>query len=420
MSERRLIQLHSDPQVAAEQRIFIDIARRHIATQSEEVRNAYRRKIGEVYTGIVDKFGSDPSELAGQFREQSERILDIALGRDEPKKEAQRSTGGGKKKRARNLLDLRNVLAKPRIEKALLVNNALSRDYYARRKAQQELFLRGQYGDDYAFRNPSSPSIAAICLRWDGYQRLGVAEAKEEKGLRAVLPAVMGTAIHRALAQILQRQYGSQILPSEEGLIIEEPEMSGRMDYIYRNPLTKKNQLWEVKTVSSFIFKQIKRDGFIPDYLKRMPGVYPLNKVENRRQVLIYLAGLDGTDRECEMANVLYISRDSGEVKEAVLFWDDATRFEAGEYMKQIKEAQEYTDTNLDPPLPTIAAESKSFYCGRVCPFRDKCEYAAEFVGKAMRRRDIPIGVRMQAKRQDLAFAEKILETGAFQASLNL
>jgi hypothetical protein len=99
------------------------------------------------------------------------------------------------------------------------------------------------------------PSIASMCLKWVGYEKLGehipVPNTPEQETLMMI-----GSGLHYALARKL-RGFGM----SEHAFVDEEKGASGRIDFLYYNPRINGYHVIDFKSTSDFRFRKVTRKG---------------------------------------------------------------------------------------------------------------------------------------------------------------
>ena len=415
MLERQTISLDTNPEVAEAQISFVSTVRSYLATLREDTRRQKREELGAFYLSIRSNKELSPSQKAQEFNRVAQELVEENFPEEvnlKPKKTKAR----------RSLVKPPSNLGKfqfvPLITEALRFNERLMSENYQRTRAERELFTKNFFGDSYKTTRPFSPSIAAICLRWAGYESTKTPQDKSIKPTKALIASMIGTAAHYEMGRTIGKVIDRRIMQIETGMYSDEPQMSGRMDYVFENiNAGGRKQLIDLKFVSSFVFKNVKRER-VPEYLKNEP-FYPINDIVNRRQALLYLWNADKNGDPFFSVTIVYINKDSGEMKEAFMLWDEDAKYEAQQYVDLMIKAQKDLDTKGELPLPTISQENKGFYCGQVCPHRIKCEYASEFVAKAIKRRDIPLQIRRLAKKNNEERIGKALENGAFQTKIN-
>lgn len=302
-----------------------------------------------------------------------------------------------------------------------LIKNALQKDWEEYRqnrkkmKDQQRESLRDIWGDNIEVPWYVSPSIASHCLRWVGYEALS-----EQQGYKPVTPPIeailamkIGTSAHFSILRTINAQTpGLQ----EESFTIDEADLSGRIDYVFRNPATNRHQIIELKIVSDYAFNLIKRDR-LPEYLRHSLNIYQ-PATEHRKQALLYMWAKQKHGHEISGANIIYVNKDKGKMREGLVVWDAIARHDTDEFIAAIREAKTEIDAGKIPE-PTV--ESKHV-CAMFCPYRIYCEYGQKFaagrVKKEQKRR--PQQVYILAKKQAIERQEKAEELGLAQPRLSL
>lgn len=297
-----------------------------------------------------------------------------------------------------------SLLVLPAIDKAILYGHREDEMYWAVNKKKKAAFSEDVWGIS-EIKSYVSPSTACNCLRWVGEEAVSelMGRQKAESTIDGMVILKMGSSIHWALEKILKSYLPGS---TETTLTSEEVNISGRADILMKNPKTGNYQLIELKSIADFAFQKINREK-LPDYLRPIPDICS-PKPEHYKQVLLYLWILDkqlkSQDKEIESASIIYINRDSGERKEALIPWDEITQYDAGEFVGQIVEAQKKIDAVLaylqenpkfDPlvverMLPEPTVESK-YICEKFCPHRLHClpgrDAAANGIKKESKKR---------------------------------
>lgn len=298
---------------------------------------------------------------------------------------------------------------------APIVKEALRQDWESwhnqsgQRRQRQEEVLRSIFGETVKVPDYISPSTASLCLRWVGYEALGHPAASPTT--EANLAMMTGSAAHYSILKALGR-----IIPGREetAFTLEEEDISGRIDFLFANPITQERQIIEFKFVSDFAFKQVKREG-LPDYLRSTKNIYPA-RPEHRKQVLLYIFAKRklGTDVAC--GNIIYVNRNTGEMKEALVLWDALSEQDTLEFVEKIKEAKRRIDQGQ---LPEPSVES-GYVCEKFCPHRSGCDcgrkLAAQGVKKEQKRRSKV--VYQAAKEGAERKKEQMIRAGLVQGQL--
>ena len=277
-----------------------------------------------------------------------------------------------------------------------------------RRKTQQEIF-KAIWGEGTKIPEYFSPSVVAHCLRWVGYEALGYKPAPPSP--ESHLVTMMGSAIHWSLLRVIEQQIPSR---QETSFTLDEADLSGRIDCLFRNPQTGEYQILEIKTVGDYPFRQIKREGLPPE-LRNTKNIYQPSP-EHRNQVLLYMWAKRKEGLNVACANIIYINRDSGRIKEALVVWDSKAEYDAEQLVAQIRQAKEAISKG-ELPQPTVES---SYTCAKLCPYRGYCEYGQKFaagqIKKEQKRR--PPWVYRQARKQATAKREEMERLGVVQSQL--
>ncbi len=256
-----------------------------------------------------------------------------------------------------------------------------------------------------------SPSLVSKCLRWWGYQKLG--HTPLSKNFNSILRLESGIALHRALERLL-RPMGI----TEHRLIrreIDGVEMTGAIDILFRNPKSFSEignwQVIEIKTVSANAFqKQLNRKNLRPDLVPTKGIITP--RESDKKQVSLYLRLLEEEGLKLIGANIVYMNRDTCELKEALILWDAITQYETSEFIEEIKKAQELIAKGK---LPKGTSDS-DVPCKYYCDFRHIC-----LIGRtktAKRKKPKPRWVRKRAKEQEEERRQIMEEAGLVQPIL--
>jgi len=297
----------------------------------------------------------------------------------------------------------------PLIQKILEADwNRLQENSRQRRETQQGIF-KTIWGEGAKIPEYFSPSVVAHCLRWVGYEALGYKPAPPSA--ESHLVTMMGSAIHWSFLRVIEQQ-----IPARQETIfaVDEADLSGRIDCLFRNPKTSEYQILEIKTVGDYPFRQIKREGLPPE-LRNTKDIYQ-PAPEHRNQVLLYMWAKRKEGLNVACANIIYINRDSGQIKEALVVWNSKAEYDAEQLVAKIRQAKEAI---LRKELPQPTVES-SYTCAKLCPYRVHCEYGQKFaagqIKKEQRRR--PQWVYRRAREEAKRRREEMEKLGVVQAQL--
>lgn len=282
-----------------------------------------------------------------------------------------------------------------------------SQEYYKSRQSEQNAFSLKHFGKET--RSTVSPSIASQCLRWYGYNVLG-----EELHLKPVTPRVtaieamkFGTAAHRDTL----RDIAASLRGTQEAVIDEDP-LGGRIDYLFKNPLTDEYQILDLKFVSRFVFKKITREG-LPEALKAEKRLYK-PAPEHRLQVIQYMWAKRQEGKPVTFGLLFYINRDNFAKKEALIPWDVEAEHDMNVFLEKAKTAQEAI---ANKQLPERSAEA-SYICERICPWRLYCEPGKKFAAEGVKKEQKPkltAGMRIMLRQQRQEDIEKANALGITQ-----
>lgn len=319
----------------------------------------------------------------------------LAFGQP-PKKEAvfQRRSKAAHQKTLENQDAYQGYLLVPLIQNILIKDWEEYRKNRKKLKDQQRDSLRDIWGQEVEVPWYISPSIASHCLRWVGYEALS-----EKLGYKpatptteAIMAMMFGRSAHFALLRTIDKMTPGQ---QEAAFTIDEADLSGRIDYLFRNPGTNSHQVLELKFISDYAFSLIKRDR-LPDYLRKSPRVYQPSP-EHRRQVLQYMWAKQKHEFNISCANIIYVNKDKGTMKEGLVVWDALAKHDADEFISAIKVAKTKIDSN---ELPDPSVESVHV-CARLCPYRTYCEYGQKFAAGQVKKE------QKRRPRQTIALAKK-------------
>lgn len=254
---------------------------------------------------------------------------------------------------------------------------------------------------------PIRPSIVSKCLRWWGYSELGYKPLS--KDFNDILRMEAGIALHRRIEGLLSGMGWSEYpIPSLE---IDDVEMSGTIDLLYKNPKTNDYQVIEFKTVSheAFVF-QLNREGIRKGLVLTKGIIAP--RESDKKQVGLYLKFLEKKGIKVACANIIYIDRNTTEFKEALIPWDATTRWEVDQFIEQIKEAQKLIAQN-ELPEATVDSEAP---CKYYCEYRHACDAGKRAV--ARRKKPRPKRVIEMTKRERAEKRKMMERLGTVQPTL--
>jgi len=230
MLERQTISLDTNPEVAEAQISFVSTVRSYLATLREDTRRQKREELGAFYLSIRSNKELSPSQKAQEFNRVAQELVEENFPEEvnlKPKKTKAR----------RSLVKPPSNLGKfqfvPLITEALRFNERLMSENYQRTRAEWELFTKNFFGDSYKTTRPFSPSIAAICLRWAGYESTKTPQDKSIKPTKALIASMIGTAAHYEMGRTIGKVIDRRIMQIETGMYSDEPQMSGRMVYVF-------------------------------------------------------------------------------------------------------------------------------------------------------------------------------------------
>lgn len=279
----------------------------------------------------------------------------------------------------------------PLIEETLRADWRRWQEQAQQKDNQRQEVLEAIYGPGVKVPEQIHPSTASFCLRWVAYRALGYKEAEPE--VKSISTMKMGSSIHWSYGRTMK-----DFLPgeAEASVVVGDPDLSGRIDYFFANPRwPDQYQILEFKSVSVWGFRQIKREG-LPDYLQGTKDIYQPSP-EHRKQTLLYMWAKSRHHYNVICANIIYINRSSGEMKEALIPWDALAEYDVEEVLvPQIRQTQAIIEDlkkkkaagqpidEQELPEPTVES---AHVCGRFCPFRGRCEFGQKFAGGEVRRK---------------------------------
>lgn len=297
----------------------------------------------------------------------------------------------------------------PIVEKALEADWESWHDQSAQRKQRQEEVLKSIFGNEVAVPGYISPSTASLCLRWVGYEALGHPAARPTT--EANLAMMTGSAAHYSILKAIGR-----VIPGREetAFTLEDEDISGRIDLLFTNPKTREKQVIEFKFVSDFAFKQVKRDN-LPDYLRSTKNIYP-PRPEHRKQVLLYIFAKRKEGMSVACGNIIYVNRNSGEMKEALVLWDALAEEDTLKLVEKIREAKRRIDQGQ---LPEPSVES-AYVCEKLCPHRLNCDCGHDLAARGVRREQHKKSrvIYQAAKEQRQRKTEEMVKLGLVQSGL--
>lgn len=301
----------------------------------------------------------------------------------------------------------------PSIDKAIQDDWRRWRERRKEKQQEQLEALQAVWGEGVEVPRYVSPSIASSCLKWVGYEELEevLGTAPTPPTVEGSLVMMIGSAGHWSLLKKIEQQ-----LPGleETSFVIDEADLSGRIDYLFRNPATEEYQLLEFKFVHDYVFRQVKREE-LEDKLRRTQDIHaPI--AEHRRQVLLYMWAKRQEGKNVACGNIIYINRNDGKRKEALVLWDAIAEYDAQQSVEQIKRAKrDIKEGKL--PEPTVES---THVCAKFCPYRGHCDYGQKFVADQVRkeRKRRPPGVYKKAAQQRAAKEQQMIKLGIVQGRL--
>lgn len=298
-----------------------------------------------------------------------------------------------------------------------LVEKAVQADaqkWQGERRRQSEgakEILQRIYGSDVESPTYLSPAVASMCIRWAAY-----ADSSNVEPLPATfkqnMDMIIGTSVHWTLLKKLS-PFGMQ----ELSLRKDEPFVSGRLDFLFRNPQTKKWQVLDFKVVGDYTFQAVKRDG-LSDFLRANKKVYKA-KPEAELQVLLYMWIAKEHGYDVDAGNVIYINKRDGDFKECVILWDAVAEEKTKGFLHLLQEAQQLVSRGK-LPAPSVARGSE-YLCKNICSFRHVCEPGRDIVGGKVdltKKKPVSRQARFFAKKSAEDRKRKMEESGRMQPRL--
>lgn len=298
----------------------------------------------------------------------------------------------------------------PLIKKAVEIDSQRWQEERKKKKENTSQTLKEVFGEGVSPENYINPSTASNCLRWMGYEILGTFKPLPHT-FKQDLEMMMGSANHFAL---LRKVTNTGLGFQEQSFVKEKEGISGRLDLFFQNPKTKEWQIIDFKFKGSFAFRQIKREGLSPE-LKNLKDLYQPTS-EDRLQILLYIWAKRKEGYKVSCGNIVYVNRDMGEIKEAVVFWDEKAKHEVETFLEKAKKALQAVEKG-ELPEPSVVSK---YICAKYCSYRIYCDYGQKFAAGEVRkeRRNIPKWVRIKAKKEAEERERKAKKIGLSQLEL--
>lgn len=301
----------------------------------------------------------------------------------------------------------------PLIREAVLADADEYREGRSETRVESERILQKVWGETASLPRYLHPSIISRCLKWAGYEAL-----EDELDLKpaartfeAEMGMKIGSAAHFSLLRIL-RKFGVQ----EQTVLQDESGISGRLDFMLKNPVTEEYQILDLKFTGDWAFRKVQRDG-LPDYLRKTKGIYN-PRPEDKLQLLIYMWGRRQEGLNVAMGNIVYINRDSGKMKESIVPWDAGAEHEMTLFLDELEKARKSIKRG-ELPKPTVVS---TYICAAMCPYRLHCDYGQKFAAGKIKKekKKRPTGVYRKARRQAEEKREMMERLRIVQAELPL
>lgn len=277
-------------------------------------------------------------------------------------------------------------------------------------EAAKEILQR-IYGSDIKPPSYLSPSIASMCIRWAAYESASEVEPLSNS-FKQNMDMTIGTSVHWALLKKLS-PFGMQ----ELSLRKDDPFISGRLDFLFCNPQTRKWQVLDFKVVGDYTFQAVKREG-LSDFLRANKKVYKA-KPEAELQVLLYMWIAKEHGYDIDVGNVIYINKRNSDIKECVIPWDATSEEKTEDFLRLLQEAQHLADKG-ELPAPSVVRGSE-YLCKNVCSFRHVCEPGRDIAGgkvELAKKKPVSRQARFLAKKSIENRKRKMEESGRLQPRL--
>lgn len=253
------------------------------------------------------------------------------------------------------------------------------------------------------------PSMVSICLRWWGYSELGYKPPL--KDFNTILRLETGSALHQAFENLLSSMGPTEyIIISSVG---EDAEMAGKIDILFRNrtldPAIGDYQIIELKSVSDEAFRyQLNREKLRKDLIPTKGIVAP--REHDKKQVCLYLKESEEKGYKVACANIIYINRNTLELKEAIIPWDATTKYEIDQFIEEIERARNLIKQEK---LPESTVDSE-IPCKYYCDYRHVCDVRKV----AVRKKRKPEWVRVKTREERKKRREVMEKRGLVQPTL--
>jgi len=320
----------------------------------------------------------------------------------------------------------------PMIKEAIIWNYRKRIEERKERKREQLEFAKKFWGPNVQFKPYMSPSVVCDCIRQAGKDAVA-----ELAGRPTIEPTVevmnilnMGSDIHYGF---LRRM--NNYLPGDQETKYksEEPALSGRIDFILDDPISGDNSILELKTEGNWPFGKLNPTD-LPARLKNTPDIVN-EEAGHRKQVLLYLWSLSQKGRKVESGSLIYLDRNSGELKEAIVPWDEGAQEEVGEFIHKLTEAEIKIEQTLDyirntdpdkidwekvedmlPPA-TVVDKSK---CKNRCPHRFGCRPGLKYAVEGIKhpKRKLSAYARKKIKEREAEKKEELKKSTIWQGNL--
>lgn len=240
-------------------------------------------------------------------------------------------------------------------------------------------------------------SLASKCLRWAGYEALGIAGKKPNVKTKRKME--QGTYSHYRL----EREFGFISLCKEMYLFDPELHIKGRCDILARNWQTGELFIIDFKTIDNYFFGEIKREG-LPDHLKC--GNFYVGLSDDMLQVMLYTRMLRQLVRVPEIpiryGAVIYENKNNPNLRKTALVEYDENLID--KFKEKIQTLEKALDSgkNIDPYL------DKTMFVHTICSYNEQCIRGLEALKvQSKKRKNLPLWKIYEIKRQKKAAPPK-------------
>lgn len=297
----------------------------------------------------------------------------------------------------------------PVIEKALAIDEERFVKSQVEKVKNRDDSLSPFFGEGIKPSIKLSPS-SSDCLRREGYRLLGYEPALSTTETR--LAKLIGSSSHYGLERVLRGVLPSDIVQIEIWTSQSpDKDILGRLDVLYFNPRTREHQVVDLKFVSDYAFKQIKREG-LSTYMRKTKNIYN-PRPGDKQQVLIYMGDKRDEGLEVRIGNIIYINVSTRKMKEAMIEWDE-NESRVKERVQELHIAKQQIEKGK---LPKAETDKHCEYCW----FIKYCEEGQAYLSsgkKLVRKRPLSQGIRAQIAEKRREAKQKREDLGLVQPQL--